>query len=87
MRGVERVGTPLSSVSRVLATPFNGYCGAESGYVPVSTVAPAVLMGEIELQRVARASERRPLLPVPWGERIAPPASAPLPSPAAGAAP
>jgi len=73
VRGVELVGTPLSSVSRVMATgdevrAFNGYCGAESGYVPVSTVAPAALVSEVELQRVAHASERSPILPAPWGE-------------------
>jgi predicted Zn-dependent protease len=71
VRGVELVGTPLASVNKLLATSdqprvFNGYCGAESGYVPVSTVAPAVLVGEIELQRVARANERSPILPSPW---------------------
>jgi hypothetical protein len=71
VRGVELVGTPLSSVNKVLATGdtvrvFNGFCGAESGYVPVSTVAPAALVGEIELQRVARAMERGPVLPSPW---------------------
>jgi TldD protein len=73
VRGVELVGTPLTSVSKVMATSrdvkvFNGYCGAESGYVPVSTVAPATLVGEIELQRVARQSERSPILPAPWSE-------------------
>jgi predicted Zn-dependent protease len=71
VRGVEMVGTPLTSVNKVLATgdrpqAFNGFCGAESGYVPVSTVAPAVLVGEIELQRVAQAFERSPILPSPW---------------------
>lgn len=81
VRGVELVGTPLSSVSRVLATgdearAFNGYCGAESGYVAVSTVAPAALVSEIELQRVARANERSPILPAPWSERAAPTAEA-----------
>jgi predicted Zn-dependent protease len=73
VRGVEMVGTPLTSVNKVLATSdevrvFNGFCGAESGYVPVSTVAPAALIGEIELQRVARANERSPILPAPWSE-------------------
>jgi len=73
VRGVELVGTPLTSVNKVIATGeavrvFNGFCGAESGYVPVSTVAPAALVGEIELQRVARANERAPLLPPPWSE-------------------
>ncbi len=71
VRGVEMVGTPLTTVSRIVATSntvgvFNGYCGAESGFVPVSTVAPAVLMSEIELQRTARAMERPPILPPPW---------------------
>lgn len=71
VRGVELVGTPLTSVNKVLASGdavrvFNGFCGAESGYVPVSTVAPATLVGEIELQRVARAMERGPVLPSPW---------------------
>jgi predicted Zn-dependent protease len=74
VRGVELVGTPLASVNKVVATSdaarvFNGYCGAESGYVPVSTVAPSTLVAEIELQRVARANERAPVLPSPWNER------------------
>jgi hypothetical protein len=84
VRGVELVGTPLTSVNKVMATSrdvkvFNGYCGAESGYVPVSTVAPAALVGEIELQRVARQSERSPILPAPWSE--AEPARAPARAP------
>jgi predicted Zn-dependent protease len=73
VRGVELVGTPLTSVNKLVATSaetgvFNGYCGAESGYVPVSTVAPWALVSEIELQRVARANERSPVLPAPWSE-------------------
>ncbi len=77
VRGVELVGTPLASVNKVLATSdasrvFNGFCGAESGFVPVSTVAPAILVGELELQRVARANERGPILPSPWSEAPAP---------------
>ena len=77
VRGVELVGTPLTSVNKLLATGdevrvFNGFCGAESGFVPVSTVAPAALVSEIELQRVARANERSPVLPAPWSERSSP---------------
>lgn len=80
VRGVELVGTPLSSVNRILATGqtprvFNGYCGAESGYVPVSTVAPSILIGELELQRVSRTRERSPVLPAPWSEAPAAAAS------------
>lgn len=71
VRGVEFVGTPIGSLNRIQAASdsegvFNGFCGAESGYVPVSTVAPAVLISEIELQRSRRAMERPPILPAPW---------------------
>jgi len=73
VRGVEMVGTPLTTVSRIIAASdtegvFNGYCGAESGFVPVSTVAPAVLMSEIELQRTQKTAERPPILPPPWND-------------------
>jgi TldD protein len=89
VRGVELVGTPLTSVNKVMATSdevrvFNGYCGAESGFVPVSTVAPSTLVGELELQRVARANERSPILPSPWSEPPQPvPADRPRSVPAA----
>ncbi len=44
---------------------FNGFCGAESGNVPVSTVAPAVLLQEIELQRAVEGKDRPPILMSP----------------------
>ncbi len=71
VRGVEMVGTPLSSINKIVAASdeigvFNGYCGAESGFVPVSAVAPALLTTEIELQRASQARERGPILPAPW---------------------
>lgn len=74
VRGVEIVGTPLASINKIVATGetmgvFNGFCGAESGYVPVSAIAPAALIREIELQRTARANERPPLLPAPAHRR------------------
>jgi TldD protein len=67
VRGVEIIGTPLSAVNRLMATGkkpgiFNGHCGAESGNVPVSTVAPAVLLQEIELQRTMEGKDRPPIL-------------------------
>jgi hypothetical protein len=73
VRGVEMVGTPLTTVSKIVAASdtegvFNGFCGAESGFVPVATIAPAVLMSEIELQRSQRALERPPVLPLPWAD-------------------
>jgi predicted Zn-dependent protease len=70
VRGADIVGTPLSSFSKILATSdklevFNGYCGAESGSVPVSAVAPAILVSEIEIEKKAKANDRPPLLPEP----------------------
>jgi hypothetical protein len=71
VRGAELVGTPLASINKIVAAStevgvFNGYCGAESGYVPVSTVSPALLTTEIELQRVQTVKEREPILTPPW---------------------
>ena len=71
VRGVEIVGTPLSSINKIVATSdrisvFNGFCGAESGYVPVSAAAPDVLMTEVELQRSMKISEKSQVLPSPW---------------------
>lgn len=71
VRGVEFVGTPLTSLNRIIAAGnryevFNGYCGAESGYVPVATIAPATLFAEIELQRSPRPTEKPQILPAPW---------------------
>jgi TldD protein len=70
VRGVDLVGTPLTSFERILATGddfkvFNGFCGAESGWVPVSAVAPSILISDIEVERKARGHERGPLLPPP----------------------
>ena len=60
----------MSSINKIIATSdrygvFNGYCGAESGMVPVSTVAPDMLFGEIELQRAQEGTERPQVLPPP----------------------
>jgi predicted Zn-dependent protease len=70
VRGVDIVGTPLAALNRILVTGdkqfiFNGVCGAESGSVPVSAVAPAMLFSEIEVQRRAQSHERPPILPNP----------------------
>ncbi|TDI91098.1 MAG: TldD/PmbA family protein [Candidatus Dadabacteria bacterium] len=73
VRDVEIVGTPLVSINKIIATGddysvFNGFCGAESGYIPVSTVAPSILVSEIELQRKSSKKEKLPLLPPPFFE-------------------
>ncbi|MFW6058233.1 MAG: metallopeptidase TldD-related protein, partial [Persicimonas sp.] len=71
VRGVELVGTPLTAINKIVAASketdvFNGYCGAESGYVPVSAIAPSLLTTEVELQRTQQSKERPPLLTAPW---------------------
>jgi TldD protein len=70
VRGVSIVGTPLAAMKRILATGdksevFNGECGAESGTVPVSAVAPAMLVSEMETQKQAQGTARPPILPIP----------------------
>ncbi len=70
IRGVDIVGTPLASFGKIMATSdrmevFNGICGAESGDVPVSAIAPALLVSEIEVQRKERSQDRPPYLSRP----------------------
>jgi TldD protein len=70
VRGVNIVGTPQAALNRIVATGteravFNGECGAESGSIPVSAVAPAMLVTEIETQRQPQGISRPPILPIP----------------------
>lgn len=70
VRGVDLVGTPLASITKMLAAAddyavFNGSCGAESGWVPVSAVAPSVLVSEMEIEKKQKSQDRPPILPSP----------------------
>jgi len=72
VRGVDIVGTPLTVLSQIAATGdttsvFNGICGAESGRVPVSAAAPAMLFSEMEVQKRKYGDARPPILPPPPG--------------------
>ncbi|MBX3249596.1 MAG: hypothetical protein KF901_20635 [Myxococcales bacterium] len=71
VRGVDFVGTPLNAIGGIVAAGArrevdNSWCGAESGYVPVTTISPALLVDELELQ----AKPQRPMTPyaypMPW---------------------
>ncbi len=70
VRGLNLIGTPLIAFSKIVAADndpevFNGVCGAESGWVPVSAVAPGLLLTQIEVQRKEKSQERPPILPAP----------------------
>ncbi len=71
VRGVDLIGTPLVTFGRIVAAGdqpevFNGYCGAESGYVPVAAVSPPMLIERVETQRKAKQQRPPPLLAPPW---------------------
>lgn len=73
VRGVDIVGTPLQCFSNILMTGddsavFNGTCGAESGWVPVSAVSPSILVSEIEIEKREREQDRLPILSAPISE-------------------
>jgi TldD protein len=70
VRGVSIVGTPLVSLQKIMATGdttevFNGYCGAESGSVPVAAAAPPLLVSEMEVEKKQTSTDRPPILPPP----------------------
>ena len=70
VRGGDLIGTPLTTFSRIVAAGddpevFNGVCGAESGWVPVSAVSPSLLISEIEVQRKEKSNDRPPLTEPP----------------------
>ncbi|MDL2241884.1 hypothetical protein LJB91_03145, partial [Bacteroidales bacterium OttesenSCG-928-L03] len=70
VRGVDLVGTPLAMFSQIDAcgdryAVFNGMCGAESGSVPVSCTAPALLVKHIETQKRPKNQTQPPILTKP----------------------
>ena len=73
VRGVKLEGTPLTSFSKIIATAddpgiFNGTCGAESGWVPVSAVSPSILVTQIEIAKKEKEQDKPPILPPPGHE-------------------
>ena len=70
VRGVDAVGTPMVSLRQIIAAGndpavFNGYCGAESGWIPVSAVAPSLLLESMEFESRAKDQNLPPILPPP----------------------
>lgn len=70
VRGLDIVGTPLVSFNRVLAAAddtavFDGSCGAESGWVPQTNIAPSLLLESLETEKTKKSSYKPPVLPSP----------------------
>lgn len=60
-RGIYVLGTPYQLMKNVIQTsdryePFRGTCGAESGYIPDTTIAPHVLLSSVEVNRIPNSS-------------------------------
>lgn len=75
IRGVDIVGTPLVSLTKIVATGdtpevFNGYCGAESGSVPVAAASPEILISEMEIQKKETSTDKPPILPPPAHDKV-----------------
>jgi predicted Zn-dependent protease len=70
VRGVDLIGTPLTTFANIVATgndmdTFNGICGAESGGVPVSASSPTILVSRIEVQKKLKSQAKPPILAAP----------------------
>ncbi len=70
VRGIDISGTPLIALQSIRAASreietFNGVCGAESGWVPVSASAPSLLIEKLEIERGFVPPDRPPLLQPP----------------------
>jgi len=70
VRGVNFVGTPLQALNNIAAVGDelvldNGYCGAESGFIPITTISPAILLRNLELQAKQEELVTQYILPGP----------------------
>lgn len=77
VRGIDISGTPLVALQSIRAASrevetFNGVCGAESGWVPVSASAPSLLIERLEIERGFIPPDRPPLLGPPSIRQVAP---------------
>ncbi len=70
VRGVDLIGTPLTMFSQIKAASdqphvYIGYCGAESGWIPVTATSPSVFVATIETQRSPEKKILSEVLPLP----------------------
>lgn len=77
VRGIDISGTPLVALQSIRAASreietFNGVCGAESGWVPVSASAPSLLLEKLEIEKGFVPPDRPPILNPPSIRKVAP---------------
>jgi TldD protein len=77
VRGVDIEGTPLTALSKITLASndfqvFNGVCGAESGWVPVSATSPSLLLQQIEVARQEQGDAKAPILTPPPSNSASP---------------
>jgi TldD protein len=77
VRGIDISGTPLVALQSIRAASrqietFNGVCGAESGWVPVSASAPSLLIEKLEIEKGFIPPDRPPILNAPSIRKEAP---------------
>jgi len=70
VRGIDISGSPLTALANIVSAArpietFNGICGAESGWVPVSASAPSLLLRSLEVERSFTPDDSGPVLPPP----------------------
>jgi predicted Zn-dependent protease len=77
VRGIDIGGTPLIALQSIRAASreietFNGVCGAESGWVPVSASAPSLLIERLEIEKGFVPPDRKQVLDAPSIRQEAP---------------
>lgn len=70
VRGVDLIGTPLAMFAEIKAAGdksevFTGFCGAESGSIPVTAISPSLFVKRIETQKKPVTLVDKTLLPMP----------------------
>ncbi|HNR73531.1 MAG TPA: metallopeptidase TldD-related protein [Cyclobacteriaceae bacterium] len=70
VRGVDLIGTPLAMFAEITAADkqaaiFTGFCGAESGSVPVTAISPSLFVRRIETQKKPQADIESTVLKAP----------------------
>jgi len=70
VRGVDLIGTPLAMFSEIQAAAdkqevFTGFCGAESGSIPVTAISPSLFVRQIETQKKPVTQQEKTLLQRP----------------------